>query len=40
MKSYSFLRENAHKVVHPWTKDDESGILMSLVVMIQNWKSD
>jgi len=30
MKSYSFIRENAYKVVHPWNKDDKSGILMSL----------
>ena len=25
MKSYSFIRENACKVVYPWSKDDESG---------------
>ena len=25
MKSYSFVRENAYKVIHPWHKDDESG---------------
>ena len=25
MKSYSFIRENAYKVVYPWSKDDDSG---------------
>ena len=25
MKSYSFIRENAYKVVYPWNKDDDSG---------------
>ena len=25
MKSYSFIRENAYKVLYPWHKDDESG---------------
>jgi len=25
MKSYSFIRENAYKVLHPWQKDDKSG---------------
>ena len=25
MKSYSFIRENAYKVLHPWNKDDDSG---------------
>lgn len=25
MKSYSFVRENAYKVIHPWNKDDETG---------------
>ncbi len=25
LKSYSFVRENAYKVLHPWHKDDESG---------------
>ena len=25
MKSYSFIRENAYKVLHPWNKDDNSG---------------
>ena len=30
MKSYSFIRENAYKVIHPWNKDDKSGILMNL----------
>ena len=25
MTSYSFIRENAYKVLHPWHKDDESG---------------
>ena len=29
MKSYSFIRENAYKVIYPWNKDDKSGILMS-----------
>ena len=25
MKSYSFVRENAYKVLYPWNKDDETG---------------
>ena len=25
MTSYSFIRENAVKVLHPWHKEDESG---------------
>ena len=25
MKSYSFIRENAYKVLYPWNKDDEEG---------------
>ena len=25
MKSYSFVRENAYKVLYPWNKDDDSG---------------
>ena len=25
MKSYSFIRENAYKVLYPWHKDDTSG---------------
>lgn len=25
LKSYSFIRENAEKVLHPWRKDDEEG---------------
>ena len=25
MKSYSFVRENAYKVLYPWHKDDETG---------------
>ena len=25
MKSYSFIRENAYKVLYPWHKDDEEG---------------
>ena len=25
MKSYSFIRENVYKVLHPWNKDDDSG---------------
>ena len=25
MKSYSFVRENAYKVLYPWNKDDEEG---------------
>ena len=25
MKSYSFVRENAYKVIHPWSKEDETG---------------
>ena len=25
MKSYSFVRENAYKVLYPWHKDDEFG---------------
>ena len=25
MKSYSFIRENVYKVLHPWHKDDETG---------------
>eukprot|EP00731_Ephydatia_muelleri_P008072 Em0004g410a len=25
MKSYSFVRENAYKVLHPWNKDDSTG---------------
>ncbi len=25
MKSYSYVRENAYKVVYPWHKDDERG---------------
>jgi len=30
MKSYSYIRENVYKVLHPWNKDDESGILAQL----------
>lgn len=26
MKSYSFIRENAYKVLYPWNKDDENGL--------------
>ena len=26
MKTYSFVHENAYKVLHPWNKDDDSGI--------------
>ena len=26
MKSYSFIRENAYKVIYPWNKDDTSGM--------------
>lgn len=25
MKSYSFVRENAYKVIYPWHKDDDTG---------------
>ena len=25
MKSYSFIRENAYKVIFPWSKEDTSG---------------
>ena len=25
MKSYSFVRENAYKVLYPWNKDDTTG---------------
>ena len=25
MKSYSFIRENAYKVLYPWNKDDRHG---------------
>ena len=25
MKSYSFIRENAYKVLYPWNKDDDHG---------------
>ena len=25
MKSYSFIRENAYKVLYPWDKDDRHG---------------
>ena len=25
MKSYSFIRENAYKVLYPWHKDDKTG---------------
>ena len=25
MKSYSFIRENAYKVLYPWHKDDTTG---------------
>ena len=25
MKSYSFIRENAYKVLYPWNKDDDDG---------------
>lgn len=25
MKSYSFIRENAYKVLYPWNKDDHDG---------------
>ena len=25
MKCYSFIRENAYKVLYPWNKDDETG---------------
>ena len=25
MKSYSFVRENSYKVIHPWNKEDETG---------------
>ena len=25
MKSYSFIRENAYKVLYPWHKDDQEG---------------
>ena len=25
MKSYSFIRENAYKILYPWHKDDETG---------------
>ena len=25
MKSYSFIRENAYKVLYPWNKDDSDG---------------
>ena len=25
MKSYSFVRENAYKVLYPWHKDDTTG---------------
>ena len=28
MKSYSFIRENAYKVIYPWNKDDTSGIVL------------
>ena len=26
MKSYSFVLENAYKVLHPWNKDDVTGL--------------
>jgi len=25
MKTVSFVLENVHKVLHPWSKDDEGG---------------
>ena len=25
VKSYSFIRENAYKVLYPWNKDDQEG---------------
>ena len=28
LKSYSFIRENAMKVLCPWSKDDEEGPLL------------
>ena len=31
MKSYSFIRENAYKVLYPWHKDDSSGSVWLLL---------
>ncbi len=31
MKSYSFVRENAVKVLYPWEKDDTNGQIAPMV---------
>ena len=34
MTSYSFIRENTYKVLHPWHKEDESGWCTNSCILI------